>query len=662
MALENFQEPSCQGVEIRVHGIGDHTTFSALGQPEYKDLLESRVRIGKVPSLPSHKLRLINWSRANRKITRTLFWYLAFPFTLLNLAGYMEPTPTQRRFPAMRFGVACASICMTLAMAAWLTAIIETAWHAIDTTQDRLTWFILCMLGPMILIAFILHRAFFGQAAVDRGSTAVSIATIACLSVGIVLLTFKPASTTRVTADWWPFDVLNTFDPMTPIVIVTTGVVTLIALILSTAACLSNKHKAPYAGAAILLIFAIVILHAGGSILRLATQTIFQAAPLRQEQEASRSIAYTLLPKPDDYDGAALRIDLVPLFLVVFLAIFAVCLYISYSRLKTQQQKPPTQTASQPPMSVIGTNGKQYKPMATSHRLVSNLPIILPRASFLAICVVVPAWSSMILLFHFLGGRWIGWVVTLLQISAVVAVVMILGRRPEQAARQLRRIFGSLADIAGFWSPDLHPLAGASYRRAVLRGIREAINDFIQVYPSDPIALVGHSQGSVVCAWFMRGGHWFEKRTEGRTDRQAIRCGLHDVKRLPSSRITLFTCGSPLASLYATFFPGYFGSEFFRTTEEMSHGWMNYWRLTDPIATRLHGATNRDCTEDNSEPTLGHSEYWRETSLRSDVSMSLARFVKPPSMSLWFRNGRELVVYRFAHRRSYPASSVESRL
>jgi hypothetical protein len=69
-------------LEVRVHGIGDHSTFSALGRPKYKELVDSRVWSGQVPQLPAHPLRLVNWSRANRKITRHLGWYLAFPFTL----------------------------------------------------------------------------------------------------------------------------------------------------------------------------------------------------------------------------------------------------------------------------------------------------------------------------------------------------------------------------------------------------------------------------------------------------------------------------------------------------------------------------------------------------------------------------------------------------
>jgi hypothetical protein len=205
--------------------------------------------------------------------------------------------------------------------------------------------------------------------------------------------------------------------------------------------------------------------------------------------------------------------------------------------------------------------------------------------------------------------------------------VLIVIRRPEELANRLRRIFGSVADIAGFWAPDLHPLAGASYRRALLSGIRQAINDLVMDYPNDPIALVGHSQGSVVCAWFVRGGHWTEQPTEGQTDRRALRENMHGLANNPrSDRIALYTCGSPLSTLYQTFFPRYFDEAFFNKTWRMTYKsswWRNYWRKTDPIASEVptrRVTDNVDVTERPDEPTLGHSEYWRNERLRAGIS------------------------------------------
>ena len=105
----------------------------------------------------------------------------------------------------------------------------------------------------------------------------------------------------------------------------------------------------------------------------------------------------------------------------------------------------------------------------------------------------------------------------------------------------------------------------------------------------------------VVCAWYM-----FSLRG-------------------PQPRITLFTCGSPLWSLYAAFFPTYFGRDFFQRVAANSarQEWFNYWRLTDPIATALPYAHDDDVTELRSEPLRGHSEYWRGPQLRQDIRKAL---------------------------------------
>ena len=183
-----------QGVEVRVHGIGDHATYSALGRPKYKELVDSRVWIGQVPHLPSHRLRLVNWSRANRKITRHLGWYLAFPFTLLNVAGYMEPPDRSRHI--MRGGIALASLCLTISMAAWLTVILETGWRALTVGDDRLTGVVLQGIGPGLLIVFIAYRMIVGRALVDKAGGLISVATIVALTGMILYLHSKPATRT----------------------------------------------------------------------------------------------------------------------------------------------------------------------------------------------------------------------------------------------------------------------------------------------------------------------------------------------------------------------------------------------------------------------------------------------------------------------------------
>jgi hypothetical protein len=202
-----------------------------------------------------------------------------------------------------------------------------------------------------------------------------------------------------------------------------------------------------------------------------------------------------------------------------------------------------------------------------------------------------------------------------------------------------KRVLESFADLAGFWAPDLHPLAGTSYRLAVLRGLRRGVLDMRTDVPDKPIALVGHSQGAVICAWFIRGGHWRERPSENYSDEHALATGMNDTPDEQSDRIALFTCGSPLGSLYRTFFPRYFDEHFVRAAARNSYGnvWHNYWRKTDPFGARLsRGAEGTavdgsqvcdiDVTELEDEVTRGHYEYWQEGRVRRDIEAYFASF------------------------------------
>jgi hypothetical protein len=110
------------------------------------------------------------------------------------------------------------------------------------------------------------------------------------------------------------------------------------------------------------------------------------------------------------------------------------------------------------------------------------------------------------------------------------------------------------------------------------------------------------------------------------TDREALKAGVHRLAFTPrSDRIALFTCGSPLSTLYRTFFPRYFDDAFFAKTWSMTYRsswWRNYWRKTDPIGSRVptkRAVDNIDVTERVDEETLGHGEYWRNQRLRNAI-------------------------------------------
>src|SRR3954469_16714725 len=174
------------GVEMRVHGVGDHGMFSALGKPVYTGTVADRVRIGSLPLIPKHELKLINWSRPSRRITRTVGWYLAYPFTMVNIAGFMGPQRSENRAERrlwwfMRTAVVASSLMMTFAMAMWITVILETAWRLLGGAPSGLGSVCVPVFAPALLAGAVVNRMLRGRPLVDQGNRRVALLTLAVL-------------------------------------------------------------------------------------------------------------------------------------------------------------------------------------------------------------------------------------------------------------------------------------------------------------------------------------------------------------------------------------------------------------------------------------------------------------------------------------------------
>lgn len=607
---------AARGVEIRVHGIGDHDRFSALGEPHFTELENSQVWIGEPPPVPrGHGLLLINWSRANRRLTRNAAWYLAFPFTLANVAGYMESPQGSRLHRRL---VEFAGAVLVVSMAAWINVIVETAWHQITPTPvDPRSRVILAIIGPSVLAILIARRAW-------RTQKWVCVLNLAALA-GVAVLTYlEPGEWIHKHGHSWVRGPDNAVDPMTPLVAVTSGVVILIAFVMLALAWRKRRRTTEpetldsadigvnYVGAALLLVSAVTLLHTAGSILRLTVATALRFIRIAHESNgapAGGSGTFLLLPKPDDL-GQALRIDLIPLFFLAMALIFVVDVIRVYRRSVHHLQQEDKAGLSE-------TNPRCRRPEAISHYLSSHVGEILPRLALTTLVLTVVTW--VLLTWPFSGGRVlpvISATLVILQTTGVCIVAAIVARRPERLTSRITAVFGGIADIAGFWPPRFLPLAGASYREALAKGISDAIAR----NPTSPTVLVGHSQGSVICAWYLlhrRPHDEVALLPEGLRSEK-----LHETMSANenSNPIMLVTCGSPLKSLYETFFPRYFSADTFsRIGEASAAPWVNLWRETDPIATPIPSAVNIDVTERCSDPLRGHGEYWREPAMRRRI-------------------------------------------
>lgn len=638
------------GVEMRVHGVGAREVFSALGRPVYTGAVIDRVRIGSLPLIPKHELKLINWSRPSSRITRTLGWYLAYPFTLVNMAGFMGPERSgdraeRRLWWFMRTAVVVSSLMMTLAMAMWMTVIVETAWRLLGGAPDGLGSGFLCVIAPALLAGAVVNRMLRGRPLVDQGNRRVALLTLAVLLGVVVFLAGRAIAGKGVLDSGGP----TTRDPMTVMV----GGTTLVAWGFASALCFVAWRAESYrkghgrasfrpvpdrtalAGAGILIAFAIAILHTAGSGLRLFLQTVLEYTPpvierrVQSAQDSPRLVTETAAYAHFDH---VLPIDVIPVLFLIMATVFSALVWREYRRCKPMRAA----NAAQP---------HGLKEPVPSHVLLRDTHEFLGRAALVGMLASLGLWIALAGLTNAASNS--GWgtdglltpLFIALKIAGLLLLVVMVVCRPEHTTARIKRVLESVTDVAGFWAPDLHPLAGASYRLAVLRGLRRGVQDVRKDEPAKPIALVGHSQGAVICAWFVRGGHWQEKTSEHYSDEHALTMRLYDAPHEQSDRIALFTCGSPLGSLYRTFFPRYFDETFFMTTARKSYGnvWRNYSRNTDPIGARLNRRVvatavdhpqvlDIDVTELQHELTKGHYEYWQEGRVRRDIEEYFASF------------------------------------
>lgn len=146
-------------IEIRVHGIGDHDDYSALGRPVVESLT-ARADVAWPPTLPSHPLKLVNWSRSSRGLSQGLLWYLAFPFTLANAAGNMGPADGVWVKRLLRAAVTAVGVLLSVAAAAWLIVFAETVLKVVPTPADPRAHARLISFGiPFALAATMVIRA-----------------------------------------------------------------------------------------------------------------------------------------------------------------------------------------------------------------------------------------------------------------------------------------------------------------------------------------------------------------------------------------------------------------------------------------------------------------------------------------------------------------------
>lgn len=212
------------GTEIRIHGIGDHNPWSALGTPPVKhhgtDFTPDTVL---PPELPTHNLWLVTWSRVSRKRAGWL-WYVALPFTLVNVAREMRSADrdvddtgsSDRESDALvgappagdtllRVAVVVVGAVLTWTCFVWSVAIVETIardliiWSPPGPTLGQ--WIATAVAGGMAIGMWLRSRVL--QSRGQAVASGILWFQVVVVGVGCVLAWQKPAHWQWSPGDDW---------------------------------------------------------------------------------------------------------------------------------------------------------------------------------------------------------------------------------------------------------------------------------------------------------------------------------------------------------------------------------------------------------------------------------------------------------------------------
>jgi hypothetical protein len=611
-------------LELRIHGIGPHSPWSALGRPEVTRRLlppdivhnlagrQDRLETSVPPVVPAHHVELVNWSKSSRQNTR-LLWYIALPFTLVNVAVQMQSAGSDRWSRTgnivLRVGGHVAALATSLLATVWAMTLAENLLF-IHFGGSLMVQKAVCGGVVFLLAAGTIMRMMVRPGNTTRFATTMTHAFVITVFGGACLV-LRPAQWAAPPAplDWAGTNVpgasggtVGKLDFVTAVSAAATALCLLVGLALVVCQAGESRAAARTAGApaaanfataGLLISVSPVLLCAIGSVLRTASgflvrlvqyfcgrASINLAQPISGRSAIVRPPNYPHLNRHYNLD----RISLVSLATLTAVAL-ALGLLIAFH---------PRGPRSLPKADDFG-------PVTLVHRTCGTLRQTTIWVLPLTLALTAAAFAFSVAFDLPVAIRW-RLLATEIAVDGIIFVVAVLalGGFPR-----LRIGISFIADLACFWPPTVHPLGGTTYRPSVCAGLAEIVEDA----QPDVLVLVGHSQGSVIAAWF-----------------------LAEQTRSPARRTHLVTCGSPLTSLYATFFPAQFSPDFFRRARAATSSWDNFWRGTDPIALPLNPSAGTDGSDDHhlcdpatpGRSPCGHADYWVDSCQSTVIAERIA--------------------------------------
>jgi hypothetical protein len=651
-------------VEIRIHGVRDHPDYSSLGgaRPVDDDPSDTandsshRTRTLRAPALPDHELWLFNWSRTSRSIGG-FFWYLALPFTLLNVVGQTGRVK-RGTDPVIATAVFVQGIVLSGTVLLWSIAMVETVMGFIEISmsdEGRVAFGVVYACGSVLIVIAVptLARGWKGlkgrAGARARLCALWTVHAVTVVGLGSWLLSVRPGQIVgwAVDSPWagvqgWiirelPFGSVvapdPVSDPSSPCYLVDDVVacyraqdvsnggglyidvlsvsiwigfvvsVALAVLVLLRAVSIrlarrsgeGRRTAASLAAGAFLLVAGWVMLVSFSSATRLGLYWALQTAV---QFIPWRDVVTSYSPQPSftvlPYQTDARDLSLVNgISLNGAVGVAAFALCLLVGGLLLRRPNRPG----------------PGRLMRFIHNVITSLDRLLLPVVMSAGILWIGVSAFGVALNQSLHRRYepgeqipppgpeVVFVSGLIQLfvglATLVGFFALIFVVSRGRGGKLHETLDIVADVIAFWPPEWHALAGASYRDLVMHGLLAT-----EKRASGRILLAGHSQGSVLAYWFV----------------------LHHARN--PSRIDLLTCGSPIESLYSVAFPSFFDLSTHRDALTRVRSWSNVWRDTDPIATPLRpdeeeatpGVRNVQSPDPSAEggPVLGHGDYWTD--------------------------------------------------
>lgn len=636
------------GLEVRIHGIGNHKPLAAMGTPANVAPMDpgpARVPSPRDPEIvspvvPGHGLWLVAWTRSARSL-QGLTWLLAVPFTLVNTAGQMRPAGKAQRV-AHRIAVDVIGLALTVGAYLWsvttaevlllklqLTGLMGVNTYLVSAVGIALIWLAVTLVHGLGLRGY-RHPGELDRRARPRAATH----GLAVVVVAGLVVTQRPRQLTLgEAANCWVGRqgsecLVFAGDWNTVLAWATLAAAAVTAALFAIWSAArpgrdwSGGRADPLLGAGVALFAATVCLHLLASLVQLLldqvatyvarhypwhTDSSLQARPFLKARDAtiapftgSDTLVLPLVPI------ATVAVIVILVSLIVWLLLKPVVRYLQHR--------------SEAPATLPSRKDRFATWRARSvHQLVCETSSTWLSVALLMLLVVIGVWfgasTQWMLALQSVDSRaeyealtmtqrvlWADYVVGVHSILVLLAFAWF--------SKNTRQTLAVLGDVAGYWPVTDHPLAGTPYRFALVDFVAERLRGV-----QHAIVVVGHSQGSVIAADVVRR--------------------VHELDPLGPKPV-LVTCGSPLRSLYSRFFPEQFSEKERRSIRSAVHVWGNFWRSTDPIATEV-GTRPQDGEGPEDEQladgtgreqypftTLAHGDYWLEEKQRAFVDAQLA--------------------------------------